>query len=87
MFDESGFYYKDEKIPFETVSSFAYGLNRKKFWTVIFEGFIIETSTKEIVIPTYQLLFNKELAKWVFEPLEQYAPELFEEGEGWEEEE
>ncbi len=84
-FDEASFYYKNEKIPFETVSMFAYGLNRKKFWTMLFEGFIIETATRDIVIPTFQLMSNKEVAKWVFEPLELYAPELFEEVEEEEE--
>lgn len=78
-FDESGFYYKGEKIPYTSVTSFGYGLRMKKFWTSIFEGFIIETTTKEIVIPTYQLLSNKQVAKWVIEPLERYAPELFDE--------
>ncbi|WP_047150455.1 DUF5381 family protein [Aneurinibacillus tyrosinisolvens] len=83
-FDKTGFYYGDHFIPHDKVKWFGYGLNRKDFRTAFFEGFTIKTNKEEIIIPTYQLLLNKEINKWVFSPLEKYAPQLFEgDGEEW----
>lgn len=76
-FDENGFYYKDELIPYEKVKSFGYGLNRQDVRTMIFQGFTIETNKEDIIIPTHQLLLDREVNKWVFGPLEKYAPHIF----------
>ena len=70
-FNEKGIKYKNNIIPYDEIEDMSYGLDVSHIATAFWQGVIINKKNEEkFIIPTYQVLTDKEVDTLIFEPID-----------------